>query len=447
MSIETILSETDKDRRVKVAIADVDGILRGKFIHIDKFRSVLEKGFGFCDVVLGWDMADECYDNVSLTGWHTGYPDAEVRLDPDTFRRIPWNNNLPFVLGEFVTGDGSPHPICPRQLLRKIIRRGQDLGFESRFGLEFEWFNFLETPASLHEKGFRNMTPITPGMFGYSVLRTSQNDPFFEDLMADLEAFGVPLEGLHTETGPGVTEAAIMNTDALQAADRALLFKSATKEIAYRHNIIPTFMAKWNHDLPGSSGHMHQSLWTAGQNAFYDPARPFGMSKVFEHYLAGQIKLLPEILPMFAPTVNSFKRLVEGMWAPTRVTWGVDNRTVALRVISGSANSTRLETRVGGADLNPYLGIAAALAAGLYGIENELPLETERVTGNGYEADAVHLPRDLDAAADAMSNSATARSLFGDDFVDHFVATRRWEARQYRSVVTDWELQRYFELV
>jgi glutamine synthetase len=192
---------------------------------------------------------------------------------------------------------------------------------------------------------------------------------------------------------------------------------------------------------------MHQSLWRDGRNVFHDDTDPNHMSDTFRHYLAGQMKLLPAILPMLAPTVNSFKRLVEGMWAPTRVTWGIDNRTVALRVISGSPNATRLELRVGGADLNPYLGIAAAIASGLYGVEHKLELETPAVEGNGYEAEAVHLPRDLDAAADMMDQSEIVRELFGDTFVDHFVASRRWEARQARSVVTDWELNRYFELV
>ena len=447
MDIQTILKNVTDDKRMKVAVTDIDGILRGKFLHPAKFHSVLEGGFGFCDVVLGWDMADTCYDNVSLTGWHSGYPDAHVRLDPTTFRRIPWNNDLPFVLGEFVLPDGKPHPVCPRQLLKSVRRYAESLGYTAHFGMEFEWFNFLETPTSLHEKGFRDMKPLTPGMFGYSMLRTSLNDDIYEQLMAQLESFGVPLEGLHTETGPGVLEAALMNTEALEAADRAVLFKSATKEILYRHGVVPTFMAKWNAELPGSSGHMHQSLWKDGVNAFYDESDPLKMSDTFRHYLAGQVALLPEILPMFAPTVNSFKRLVEGMWAPTRVTWGADNRTVALRVIPGSAKSTRLETRVGGADLNPYLGIAAALAAGLYGIENKLPLDTERVVGNGYEAEAIRLPSSLDAAAKAMSASDRSRTLFGSDFVDHFVNTRLWEQRQYAAAVTDWELARYFELV
>jgi glutamine synthetase len=336
VTIENVLDAVKDDTHIKVAITDMDGVLRGKFIHIDKFRSALKKGFGFCDVVLGWDMADNCYDNVQFTGWHTGYPDAEVRLDPSTFRRIPWDNNTALLLGEFVNGDESPHDLCPRQILKRVVAKAERMGFSSRIGIEFEWFNFRETPDSIHAKGFRDMTPITPGMFGYSVLRSNLNKDFLADLMRELGAAGVPIEGLHTETGPGVLEVAIANDEPVVAADRAVLFKTGTKEIAYKHGIVATFMAKWNSELPGSSGHMHQSLWRDGSNVFYDESAPNRMSTLFRQYIAGQMKLLPEFLPMLAPTVNSFKRLVDGMWAPTRVTWGVDNRTVALRVIPGS---------------------------------------------------------------------------------------------------------------
>ena len=433
---------------VKVAITDIDGVLRGKYIHVDKFASAMTDGFGFCDVVFGWDSADECYDNVRYTGWHTGYPDAQVRLIPESFRRLPWEDGIPFFLGEFVTRDGAPLAICPRQVLKRVIEYGKSLGYDACFGLEFEWFNFRETPDSLVEKGFRDLKPLTPGMFGYSVLRSSQNHAYFAALMNDPGPFRVPIEGLHTETGPGVFEAAIKYSAALEAADRGVLFKSGTKEIAYRHGVIASFMAKWNPALPGCSGHMHQSLWSAnGDSAFFDPSHPQRMSDTFRHYLAGQMQLLPEILPLLAPTINSYKRLVEGMWAPTRVTWGVDNRTVALRVIQGSEKSTRLETRVGGADLNPYLAIAAALGAGLYGIEHRLPLETAPIVGNGYEADARRLPRDLPRAADALHASQAARGLFGDTFVEHFAASRHWEARAFHQAVTDWELRRYFEII
>jgi glutamine synthetase len=213
---------------------------------------------------------------------------------------------------------------------------------------------------------------------------------------------------------------------------------------------MPSFMAKWNDALPGCSGHIHQSLWDrAGKkNLFFDEARPHRMSALFEHYLAGQLAALPEILPMFAPTVNSYKRLVEGAWAPTRANWGVDNRTTALRVIPASAKSTRLETRVNGSDSNPYLALAAALASGLYGIKNRLRLPSPPISGSGYgDAVAAALPRDLQEATARFEQSKLATELFGAPFVEHFAATRRWEWRQFAKAVTDWERARYFEIV
>lgn len=435
-------------RHVKVAITDIDGVLRGKYMHVDKLRSALDGGFGFCDVVFGWDCNDACYDAARFTGWHTGYPDALARLDPATFRQIPWEGGTPFLLGEFVTADGAPLPVCPRQVLRRVIDRAAQAGLEARFGVEFEWFNFRESAQSLAAKGGIDPQPITPGMFGYSILRASQNHPFFHAILDQLERLDVPVEGLHTETGPGVFEAAIQNSDPLTAADRAVLFKSGVKELGHRHGIMPTFMAKWNAGLPGSSGHLHQSLWRDGAPVFHDPADPHGMSPIFKSFLAGQLALLPEVLALFAPTVNSYKRLVEGMWAPTTATWGVDNRTVALRVIPGSAKSTRVETRVTGADINPYLAIAASLGAGLWGIEQGLSLDQPPVVGNGYAVEgARRLPRDLRSAAEAFQASAACRSLFGDAFVDHYATSRIWEARQAAAAVTDWELRRYFEII
>jgi glutamine synthetase len=447
---EAILEWLDAEsiRHVKVAITDIDGVLRGKYLHVDKLRSAIKSGFGFCDVVFGWDCADECYDAAKFTGWHSGYPDAHARLDPTTFRLIPWEDGTPFLLGEFVTDAGAPLPVCPRQVLRRVIQRAADMGYTARFGVEFEWFNFQETPQSLADKGGRDPQPLTPGMFGYSVLRSSQNHSYFHAILDQLARFEVPVEGLHTETGPGVFEAAILNSDALRAADNAVLFKTGVKEIGARRGIMPTFMAKWNASLPGSSGHLHQSLWRGDTPAFHDGADPNGMSATFKSYLAGQLALLPQLLVMLAPTINSYKRLVEGMWAPTTATWGIDNRTVALRVIPGSAKSTRVETRVSGADINPYLAIAASLGAGLWGIEQGLTLEQAPVQGNGYTAEgATRLPGDLRAATEAFARSDAAQALFGADFVEHYAISRRWECRQYAAAVTDWELKRYFEII
>ena len=275
--------------KVKLAIADIDGILRGKYISTEKFLSVIENGMGFCDVVFGWDSGDVVYDNVQYTGWHSGYPDAPVSLDISTFRKIPWENDLPFFLAELSDVKGASATVCPRQLLKKILKNAQQQGFSPVFSQEFEWFNFAETPKTANDKQFKNLTPLTPGMFGYSILRSSLENPFFSDLFESLKKFNVPLEGLHTETGPGTYEAAICYSDILEAADRAVLFKTAVKEIAYNHGVLATFMAKINENLPGCGGHVHQSLWDkAGKkNLFYDEKDKMKMSELLKSYTAG----------------------------------------------------------------------------------------------------------------------------------------------------------------
>ena len=437
-------------QKIKFAFADIDGVLRGKVIHPKKFIDGLETGYGFCDVVWGWDSSDVVYDNVKLTGWHTGYPDKLCRIDLSTLRNVPWDDDIPFFLADFSKADGNDLPACGRSLLKRVAKQCADMGYHAEFAQEFEWFNFVETPQSLKEKSFTNLESLTPGMFGYSILRTSLNDDFYNDLFDLLLQFNIPLEGLHTETGPGVYEAAILHDEVLAAADKAVLFKTAVKEIANKHGIVATFMAKWNENLPGCSGHLHQSLWTKDQskNLFYSADDEYNMSDLHKHYLAGQLHCLPQLLPMYAPTINSYKRLVEGAWAPTTVTWGVDNRTTALRVIHTSEKYTRLETRIPGSDTNPYLAMAAALASGLYGIKNKLPLNMPATTGNGYEDKRNgNLSSNLFEAATIMKNSSLAKELFGEAFVDHFTNTRLWEWRQYSKAVTDWELRRYFEII
>ncbi|MCA3210738.1 MAG: glutamine synthetase [Burkholderiales bacterium] len=434
--------------RVKVAVSDIDGVLRGKYLNKEKFFAAAESGFGFCDVVFGWDMMDACYDNTQVTGWHRGFPDAMVRLDLDTYRTVPWDDQVPFVLGEFVTADGGPYPVCPRQVLRRVLERAGKLGLQPMCGMEFEWFNFAETPQSWAEKKGVGPEPITPGMFGYSLLRANHAREFFKALMEELAAFRVPLEGLHTETGPGVYEAAILFSGALEAADRALLFKGATKEIGARFGIMPSFMAKWHQQYPGCSGHVHQSLSDGKNNLFFDAKGRHRMSRLFESYLAGQVALLMEFAPMFWPTINSYKRLVDGFWAPVKPTWGVDNRTASFRVIPGSPKSTRLETRCPGSDVNPYLAIAALLAAGLHGVERKLKLTAAPITGTNVGSEGTpRAPRSLKETTAVFKTSAAARDWFGDDFVDHFAATREWEWRQWQDAVTDWERMRYFEIV
>lgn len=436
--------------KVKVAVVDIDGVLRGKYLLKSKFLSSLKSGFGFCNVIFGWDSSDNCYDSVSYTGWHSGYPDALAKIDVNTFRQIPWEGGQPFFLADFRNDDGSELEICPRNLLKKVIKNATIQSFTPMFGLEFEWFNFAETPQTLAKKEFVNPEPITPGMFGYSFLRAGANQDYFSALMDEMLAFNIPLEGLHTETGPGVYEAAILYSGALEAGDRGVLFKSSAKQIAQRFGIMPSFIAKWNTKLPGCSGHNHQSIWDLKmeKNLFYDESDPLRMSPLYKSYLAGQLKCLSEFLPFFAPTVNSYKRLVDGFWAPTKVSWGVENRTTAFRVIPGSASSTRLETRVPGSDINPYLSIAACLASGLYGIEKNLSLKMESTKGSAYlDSSTERLPRNLLDATRKLADSKIANEVFGEKFISHFVETRLWEWRQFQDSVTNWELQRYFEII
>src|SRR5215211_6941885 len=325
--------------KVKIAFIDIDGVLRGKYISAEKMLSIIESTTSFCDVIFGWDTGDTAYDNAAFTGWHTGYPDCPARIDLSTFRKIPWENDLPFFLGELTDQNGEPSYVCPRQLLKKVTNDALNEGYTAYFSQEFEWFNFAETPQSAADKEFKNLVPLTPGMFGYSILRSSLKNPFFSELFELLKKFNVPLEGLHTETGPGTYEAAIAYAGIIEAADRAVLFKTAVKEIAYRHGIMATFMAKINENLPGCGGHIHQSLWKKDENVFYDEKDKHKMSAVMKSYVAGQLYCLPHMLPLLAPTINSYKRLVEGAWAPTTRTWGIDNRTVALRVLNSSKKS------------------------------------------------------------------------------------------------------------
>lgn len=433
---------------VKVGVFDIDGVMRGKYLDADKLASALRKGFGFCDVVLGWDCADQLVDNLSFTGWHTAYPDAEARLLPETLREMPFENGMPLILGEFA---GRAEAVCPRGLLRRVLERAARSGFRVRAAAEFEFFVFEETPQSVRDKDYRNLKPITPGNFGYSMLRSGVHADFYHQLWSTCEAMRIELEGLHTETGPGVIEAAIKVDEALEAADKAALFKTVTKILAQRRGWMATFMAKWSRDWPGQSGHLHMSLLDSktGEALFHDAAAPLAMSERMRWFVGGQQKLMPELLAMIAPTVNSYTRMIPGFWAPTSATWGYENRTCALRVIGGSESSQRVEYRIGAADINPYVALAAAIGSGLWGIDNRIEPDAA-VEGNAYAVETPAeraLPSTLWEAAQRLRASAAARELFGGEFVDHYAATREWEEREARKAITDWQLARYFEII
>jgi len=436
-------------RRVKLGGFDIDGVLRGKYVSLEKFFSAVEKGMGYCDVIFGWDNQDKLYDNARFTGWHTGYPDLEAKVDLDTLRIIPWEEGVAACLMDF------DPKVCPRRTLGRVVDQIAKQGYQTKVGIEFEFFIFDEDAQGLHEDNFADPRPFTPGMFGYSWLRSGQNSELVHEILDGLAAFDIPVEGFHTETGPGVYEAAIGADDALAAADKAALFKTVVKEICSAHGLIPSFMAKWSTKYPGCSGHIHQSLWREGKNAFVSSGKASaasknrlkGMSPLMQSFLAGQLALMPEACAFYAPTVNSYKRLVPGTWAPTHVSWGMENRTCAARVITGpGASAMRVEMRLPGADINPYLAVAASLATGMHGVQEKLKLGPP-VLGSAYDAkEAAPLPRTLDEATTLLARSKRMSKLLGKDFVEHFVGTRRFEWQESIQAVTDWELKRYFEL-
>jgi len=456
MNAEELISRYRAEgiRRVKLGITDIDGVIRGKYISMEKFEAIAAGTSGFCDCVLGWDVDDQLYDNASFTGWHTAFPDALYRIDLKTERRLSEENSVPYFIADFVSNDQqSAHPICPRSRLKEVLKSAEAMGYLPRLAFEYEFFVFQETPHSVREKQYQNLTPLSPGNFGYSVLRSSVLSDLFNEFQDYCEDHDFALEGLHCETGPGVWEAAITVDEALAAADKAALFKTFTKVFFEKRDLMATFMAKWSMDYPGQSGHLHQSLIQidGGNNVFFDDTKPKQMSDVMCAYVAGLQHYLKPFLPLYAPTINSYTRLVKGAWAPTAATWGLENRTTALRVIGGSDKSQRVEFRIGSADANPYLVAAGNIAAGLQGITDQMTLGPDLV-GNAYDQqddlpNALQLPTNLRDATREFSRSREARSALGDEFVDHFSASRDWEVREYERHVNDWQLKRYFEII
>ncbi|MDN5204679.1 glutamine synthetase family protein [Fulvivirgaceae bacterium BMA10] len=443
------LMEELQVQNVKLAVTDCDGVLRGKYVQKKKFDSALKKGFGFCDVIFGWDANDVLYAEDSFTGWQKAFPDAWARIDPDSCRMLPTEDNQSVLFLADFSGDAAA-AVCPRSILKKVMDRLSKLGFSALASSEFEFFLFDETPESIREKGYRNLKTLTPGNFGYSVIRNSSHADLYHQIMQMAEDMGMPIEGLHTETGPGVLEAALEHCDALRAADNAILFKTFMKVLAQQNDIMATFMAKWSADYPGQSGHLHMSLiYPDGSSAFYDENNDHHISDSMRWFIGGQQKLMPEFLSMVASSCNSYTRLIPGFWAPTAASWGLDNRTCAIRAIPGTSKSQRIEYRVSAADINPYLALAAAIGSGLWGIENQIEPD-KPIEGNAYTkkyAKALMLPSTLSQAAGRLKASGPARDLFGDQFVDHFAYTREWEDQQQQKAITDWQLGRYFEII
>jgi glutamine synthetase len=422
-----------------MAFTDMQGRLLGKRMHRDFFLDQVAHGHGTegCNYLLALDMEMEPTPGYAIASWERGYGDFDLRPDLATLRRIPWLEATALVLCDVAFGDGSPVRPSPRQVLRAQIERARTLGFEVMVGSELEFYLLRETYEEAHAKNYRELTPSVPYILDYHILATSYDEPLLRQIRNGMQGAGIRVETSKGEAWPGQQEINFRYSDALTMADNHVVYKNGAKEIAFQNGCSITFMAKPDHTWIGSSCHIHSSLWRGDESAFA------GESAEFRQYLAGQIACSRELALFFAPNINSYKRFAAGSWAPTTLAWGRDNRTCGFRIV-GSGAGMRVESRIPGGDVNPYLAFAATIAAGLYGLEHELELPPA-LEGNAYESSADRFPSSLREAIAALDHGSMARATLGDDVVEHYLNYARTEQALFDKVVTSWERERLYE--
>jgi glutamine synthetase len=423
---------------VVCAFTDMQGRLVGKREHAEFFLSEsADHGLEGCNYLLGLDMEMDPQPGYAMASWERGYGDFHLLPDLSTLRRIPWLEGTALVLCDVAWEDGSPVVASPRQVLRAQVERARAHGLEPMVGSELEFYLLKESYAEAHESHYRNLTPSVPYILDYHVLATTYVEGLIRKIRNGMVGAGIPVESSKGEAWPGQHEINFRFADAVRMADNHVVYKNGAKEIAHQHGCSITFMAKPDHTWIGSSCHVHTSLWRDGENAFA------GEDELFGRFLAGWIACARELALFLAPNVNSYKRYAAGSWAPTTLAWGRDNRTCGFRVV-GHGGSKRIETRIPGGDVNPYLAFAALVAAGLHGIEQGLELPPP-LEGNAYESDAERFPSTLREAIAALEAGRMSRAAFGDEVVDHYLNYGRTEQRLFDEVVTCWERERLFE--
>ena len=424
---------------VVVAFTDMQGRLLGKRLHGEFFVEELEAEHPIeaCNYLLALEMEMDPVPGYEIASWERGYGDFGVVPDLATLRRIPWLEATALVLGDVTWDDGSPVQPSPRQVLRAQLERAAELGLTPMVGSELEFYLLEETFSEAHAKGYRDLTPSVPYILDYHVLATTYDEPLLRAIRNGMHAAGIRVETSKGEAWPGQQEINFRFADALTMADNHVIYKNGAKEIAFLHGRSLTFMAKPFQDWIGNSCHIHSSVVRDGQPAFAQD------DALFDRWLAGQIACARELAVFFAPTINSYKRYAAGSWAPTTLAWGHDNRTCGYRVV-GRGPARRVETRIPGGDVNPYLAFAALIASGLHGIEKEL-VAPPPVEGNAYESDAERFPSTIREAIAALEEGSVARAAFGDQVVDHYLTYARTEEALFDRFVTDWERTRYFE--
>jgi glutamine synthetase len=432
---------------VVVAFPDMHGRPVGKRVTPDFFTAhVAEHGIEVCDYLLAVDVDMNPLPGYRFANWDMGYGDVVVRPDYATVRRLPWLPGTVLVIGDLTDEAGTPVEVSPRQILRRQIARAAERGFTVQSATELEFFLFRDTYEEAQEKGWRGLTPHTSTIEDYQLLQTSREEYILGRIRQEMCAADIPVEFSKGEAGRGQHEVNVTYADALQTADRHLVFKNGIKEIAAQEGRAATFMAKWTMDDVGSSCHVHNSLWDAKTNEplMADASHPSGLSVVGQRFLAGQLHAARQLAWCAAPTVNSYRRYVPGSWAPTAAVWGEDNRTCGFRLV-GHGAGRRVESRVPGADVNPYLVVAACIAAGLYGIDHELELG-DPYPRNAYEAtDVPRIPSTIVEAIEELSSSEVAAEAFGPDVHHHLLNTAQQEWEASNRHVSDWELARNFE--
>ena len=431
---------------VLTCVIDMQGRLMGKRFHVQHFLDAGYEETHGCDYLLAVDMEMTPVQGYKASNWKTGYGDYVHKPDLATLRRVPWLPGTAMVMCDFLdhrTHELVPH--APRSILKRQIARAKALGFTAMMASELEFFLFEQSYNALFDAGYKGMTPLSRTNIDYAIFGTTKEEGVMRAIRNGLYGAGIPVENSKGEAEAGQEEINVRYSDALDTCDMHSIVKNGVKEIAHQQGLAASFMAKWSHKHAGSSSHIHQSLWSAGKNAFYDPKAQYGMSDVMRSYLAGQLSHAGELTCFLAPYINSYKRFVVGMFAPTKAVWSVDNRTAGFRVCGENSKAVRVECRIGGADLNPYLACAALLAAGLAGIEGKLALEPE-IAGDIYSTAGVReIPKALRDAATLLDGSKMLRKAFGDDVVDHYVVNARHEVSEMDRVVTDWEVARGLE--
>ncbi|MEU9116896.1 glutamine synthetase family protein [Streptomyces sp. NPDC048483] len=439
-----VLVDAGEIDTVVLAFTDMQGRLQGKRFAARYFLdTVLDHGTEGCNYLLAVDVDLNTVDGYKMSSWERGYGDFAMHGDTATLRRTPWNPGTALITADLAWHDRSPVVASPRQILRRQLDRLAERGWTAYAGTELEFMLFKDTYEDAWSRGYRDMNPANQWNADYSVLATGRIEPVLRRIRNEMGAAGMTVESAKGECNLGQHEIVFVYDDALTTCDQHAIYKTGAKEIAAQEGMALTFMAKYD-EREGNSCHIHLSLRDEdGRPVMADDDGLYGMSKTMRHFLAGQIAAMRDFTLFYAPNINSYKRFRPGSFAPTAVAWGPDNRTCALRVV-GHGRAHRLENRLPGGDVNPYLAVAAMVAAGLYGIEHELELP-EATTGNAYAGDAAHVPTTLREAAELWENSPIARAAFGDEVVEHYRHMARVEQDAYDAAVTDWERYRSFE--